>query len=612
MKTRNTKTGKQTRFWSSTAITSQAEDYPRPQLRRENWINLDGQWQFAIDHDASFEHDEVPFGATNIIVPFAPETPASQVGDTGFYKAVWYRRNFETPALNKGERLVLHFGAVDWSCDVYVNGLLAGSHEGGYTPFSLDITRLLNCNSGEQTVTVRAHDDPHDMSKPRGKQDWRRDAHSIWYPRTTGIWQTVWMEVQPKVAIKSLRWSADVASWSIGLNAEFTGSARGLSLRVVLKKDEQILADDRYSLQDNVLSRRIELPDPGIEDERFGLLWSPEHPQLITAELTLSDSSGRSETVIDRVVSYTAMRTVSVDHERFILNGRPYHLALVLDQGYWEESGLTAPDANALRRDVELVKALGFNGVRKHQKIEDPRFLFLADKLGLMVWEEMPSPYAFNQRAQERLLSTWTEAIRRDISHPGIVAWVPYNESWGLPDLPLSAAQRDSQRALYYLTRSLDPSRPVIGNDGWEMVAGDIIAVHDYDGDSQRMAARYSNAHTGSEAREHLLKSERPGSRELVLDGFDHSGKPVMLTEFGGICFSRDEGAWGYKRAGSVEEFARQYQDCIQAVRAPRVFAGFCYTQFTDTYQEANGLLYMDRSPKYDIGQIARHTRGER
>jgi beta-galactosidase/beta-glucuronidase len=593
------------------ALSLQVEDYPRPQLRRDGWINLNGQWQFAIDHDATKELEDVAFEA-NILVPFAPETPASLVGDRGFYKAVWYKRRFTAPKLNDGERLVLHFGAVDWSCDVYVNGALAIHHEGGYTPFSVDITRLLKSGKS-QTVVVRAHDDPHDMAKPRGKQDWRAEAHSIWYPRTTGIWQTVWMEVQPKVSIQSLRWTADVASWSIRLAAAFQGATQGLSLRLVLKNGERLLADDLYSLSGNTIDRMINLPDPGIEDERFDLLWTPEHPKLLVAELTLIEKSPTGAKAIDRVTSYTAMRSVAVDRDRFILNGRPYHLALVLDQGYWKESGLTAPDCAALRRDVELVKAMGFNGVRKHQKIEDPRFLFLADKLGLMVWEELPSPYAFTSTGQERLIATWTEAIKRDISHPCIVAWVPYNESWGLPDLTVSAAQRDSQRALYYLTKSLDPLRPVIGNDGWEMVVGDIIAIHDYDGDSPRLATRYADGHRGADDRECLIKSERPGSRELVLDGFDHHNKPVMLTEFGGICYAREDepGVWGYKRAATVAEFSQQYRDCIRAARAPRMFAGFCYTQFADTYQEANGLLYMDRTPKYDIEEIARHTRGQ-
>jgi hypothetical protein len=385
-----------------------------------------------------------------------------------------------------------------------------------------------------------------------------------------------------------------------------------LSLHVVLKDEERVLADDRYLVTGSAVDRRINLADPGIEDERFGLLWSPEHPKLITAQLTLIETSATGEVVLDQVSSYTALRSVSVDHDRFILNGRPYHLALVLDQGYWPDSGLTAPDCAALRRDVELAKALGFNGVRKHQKIEDPRFLYFADKLGLMVWEEMPSPYAFTTQAQERLIATWSEAIKRDFSHPCIVAWVPYNESWGLPDLPASAAQRDSQRALYYLTKTLDPTRPVIGNDGWEMAAGDIIAIHDYDGDSTRLAQRYSAAHLSDEDRQKLMQNERPGSRELILDGFDHRNKPVMLTEFGGICFAKEEGAWGYKRAATVDEFASQYQDCLAAARLPSIFAGFCYTQLTDTYQEANGLLYMDRTPKYDIEQMAKHTRGQR
>jgi hypothetical protein len=600
------------------SIVDVEEDYPRPQLRRDTWTNLNGSWQFAIDHNATFSLKDMTRDAAyqaNILVPFAPETPASLVADTGFYKAVWYRKQFDAPRLSKGDRLVLHFGAVDWSCQIYVNGLLATQHEGGYTPFSVDITDLLK-KRGPQVITVRAHDDPHDMSKPRGKQDWRLDAHSIWYPRTTGIWQTVWLEVQPQVAIASLRWTPDVPSWSIGLTAEITGAsaaaAENLSLRVRLSRDGRILADDSYAITGDtnsgaILSRRIELADPGIEDERFALLWSPEHPHLITAEVTLVQNANK---VVDRVLSYTALRSVAVDKERFVLNGRPYHLALVLDQGYWEESGLTAPNCAALRRDVELVKELGFNGVRKHQKIEDPRFLFLADKLGLMVWEEMPSPYAFNQLAQERLIATWTAAIKRDVSHPCIVAWVPYNESWGLPDLPVSATQRDSQRALYRLTKSLDPTRPVIGNDGWEMCAGDIIAVHDYDGDDHRLAARYSSAHNLQNARQELFTNERPGGRELILDGFDHTDKPVMLTEFGGICYARDEKAWGYKRASSPEELASWYESCIRAVRSPRLFAGFCYTQLTDTYQEANGLLYMDRTPKYDIKEINRHTRG--
>lgn len=583
---------------------SQLHGYPRPLMQRADWTNLNGEWDFVIDHKAELAFKQVEFTG-KILVPFAPETPASLVADQGFFKAVWYRRRFVAPSLIDGEKLVLHFGAVDWRANVYVNGSLVASHDGGYTPFSVDITEQLK-KSKYQTIVVQALDDPHDMAKPRGKQDWLPEAHSIWYPRTTGIWQTVWMEVVPAASIASLRWSADVPTWSLGLSAKFSGVTEGMQLKVAIRHRDKLIVNDAYGVVDGQIARRIDLPDPGIEDARAAYLWSPENPQLFEAELTLVDGSGK---VVDRVSSYTAMRTVAVDDQRFLLNGRPYNLRLVLDQGYWLESGMTAASDEALRKDVELTKAMGFNGVRKHQKIEDPRFLYWADRLGLMVWEEMPSPYAFTAQATQRLLSTWTEAIERDISHPCIVAWVPYNESWGLPDLTKVAAQRDSQRALYYLTKSLDQSRPVIGNDGWEMVAGDILAVHDYDGDANRLRERYSG---GLEpvARGELFAKQRPGYRELLLDRYDHSGRPVMLTEFGGICYSPDKEAWGYKRAATVEEFSRQVGDILAAVHAVPCFAGFCYTQLTDTYQEANGLLFMDRTPKYPIEEIARQIRG--
>ncbi len=586
-------------------IINNAHGYPRPLMQRAGWTNLNGEWDFVIDHEAVLTIKTVKFDR-KIVVPYAPETPASLVADQGFYKAVWYRRQFTAPSLKDGKRLVLHFGAVDWQCNVFVNGHLAGSHEGGYTPFSIDITDSLTDDCGLQTIVVQALDDPHDMSKPRGKQDWLPAAHSIWYPRTTGIWQTVWMEKVSATSIKNLRWSSDVADWSLGLVASFDGATAGTKLHVRITHNGRVLIDDVYGVVDGQVARRIQLPDPGIGDARDAMLWTPDNPQLFDVDVTLYSASYK---VLDKVTSYTALRTVSVDRERFLLNGRPYHLRLVLDQGYWQETGLTSSGDDALRADVELTKKLGFNGVRKHQKIEDPRFLYWADKLGLMVWEEMPSPYAFTAKATQRLLSTWTEAIERDISHPCIVAWVPYNESWGLPDLTVVAAQRDSQKAIYHLTKSLDTSRPVIGNDGWEMNAGDILAVHDYDGDANRLRDRYNHGLNANE-RSTMFAKQRPGGRELLLEGYTHADRPVMLTEFGGICFSKDEKAWGYKRAATIAEFTQQVGDILRAAREMWGMAGFCYTQLTDTYQEANGLLYMDRTPKYDIEEIARQVRG--
>ncbi|MGE5608746.1 MAG: glycoside hydrolase family 2 TIM barrel-domain containing protein, partial [Bacillota bacterium] len=377
-----------------------------------------------------------------------------------------------------------------------------------------------------------------------------------------------------------------------------------LRVHVWLTHKERILVDDVYAATDGKIDRRISLNDPGIEDYRNDYYWSPSHPNLIHAEIDLVDEEGN---VIDSVTSYTAMRSVGIQGDRFMLNTRPYQLRLVLNQGYWPDTGLTAPDDEAFRRDVELIKAMGFNGVRMHQKIEDPRFLYWADTLGLLVWEEMPSAYAFNDETVRRVTDTWIAAIERDISHPCIIAWVPVNESWGVPDLPNVPQQRHFVRSLYHLTKTLDSTRPVIGNDGWESVVTDIIAIHDYEADPARIARRYT---VTEDALTQMLRSERPGHRILILDERAHEGLPIMLTEFGGIAFSKQRGTWGYSRAKTPDDFAARYAVLLETVRTLPLLAGFCYTQFTDTYQEANGLLYMDRKPKFPLEQIAIATRG--
>jgi hypothetical protein len=328
---------------------------------------------------------------------------------------------------------------------------------------------------------------------------------------------------------------------------------------------------------------------------------------LIQAELQLWADRGDR---LDEVKSYTALRSIAVQGNRLVLNGRPYYLRMVLDQGYWPESGLTAPHDDALCKDVKLAKAMGFNGVRKHQKIEDPRYLYWADHLGLLVWGEMPSAYRFTKRSIQRLTREWMEAIRRDYSHPSIIAWVPFNESWGVPNLPDNKAERNWVRALYHLTKTLDPTRPVIGNDGWESVATDIIGIHDYDAIPERIAERYQMA---EDVLPRLLKRERPGGRLLVLEEQDYQDHPVMLTEFGGIAISKDkQNTWGYSRAASEDDLSKRYRALLDAVNSAGLLWGFCYTQFTDTYQEANGLLYADRTPKFDLKRMAAATRGEK
>ncbi len=364
------------------------------------------------------------------------------------------------------------------------------------------------------------------------------------------------------------------------------------------------LAHDEYSVVAGEVHRSIALLDKGIDDSRDELLWSPASPNLISATLSLLNERGET---LDTVGSYTAMRSVCVRGDRIVLNGRPCPLRMVLDQGYWPETGLTAPDDDALRRDVELTKEMGFNGVRKHQKIEDPRYLYWADRLGLLVWEEMPSAYRFTRRAVERHARQWLEAVNRDSSHPCIIAWVPFNESWGVPSLPENAEERHYVQALYHLTKAVDPTRPVVGNDGWESVATDILGVHDYEGDTTRLAGRYA----GRDGVTTLLRHEQPGGRAIVLSPSPQPEQPIVLSELGGIAYALEPGGtWGYARCSSPEELATRYAKLLGAVASLEVIAGFCYTQFSDTYQEANGLLYADRTPKFPFERMAAATAG--
>ncbi|HEY4009168.1 MAG TPA: glycoside hydrolase family 2 TIM barrel-domain containing protein, partial [Acidobacteriaceae bacterium] len=408
-------------------------EHPRPLQLRDSWQSLNGAWEFSIDAQSKYSlPGEVSWDRT-ITVPFSPETRASGIGDTGFYSSVWYRRTFRTPQL-EGRDLLLHFEAVDYRATVWVNGAKVAEHEGGYTPFSADITPALDPARELQEIVVRAEDDPADLAKPRGKQDWKLEPHSIWYPRTTGIWQTVWLELVPKSRIDTMHWSSSLDHWDINLAAAIKcRPEEKLTLAVKLTCGEQLVAEDIYSVISGEVHRRIALSDPGIDDFRNTLLWSPSSPTLIDAVLELRDKSGA---IVDSIQSYTALRSVAVQGDKFILNGRPLNLRMVLDQGYWPETGLTAPDDDALKQDVMLAKKLGFNGVRKHQKIECARYLYWADRFGLLVWEEMPSAYRYTTRSIERLTREWPQVIRRDRSHPCIIAWVPFNESWGVPDLP--------------------------------------------------------------------------------------------------------------------------------------------------------------------------------
>jgi len=333
-----------------------ARPFPRPQMRRSAWSSLDGEWDFAIDAPGEWQAPDDVTWDKKIVVPFSPETKASGIHETGFYSVVWYRRMCEAKHPGPGQRLLLHFEAVDHSTIVWVNGKRVGSHKGGYTPFHFDITDVLQAD-GQQEIIVRAEDDPADLAKPRGKQDWQLQPHSIWYPRTTGIWQTVWTEVVPETRIECVRWTPNLERWEIGFEAWVSQAAdASLRMRVHLRVDDVVLADDTVTVIAGEVHRRIALSDPGIDDYRNELLWCPERPTLITAEIELWRER---QCRLDAVSSYTALRAVAVQRDRFLLNGRPYYMRLVLDQGYWPQTGMTAPDDQALRRDVELAKEIG-------------------------------------------------------------------------------------------------------------------------------------------------------------------------------------------------------------------------------------------------------------
>jgi beta-galactosidase/beta-glucuronidase len=578
-------------------------DYPRPQLRRANWVDLCGQWQFAYDDDGRgldedwFDRADVFDRA--IIVPFPPESTASGIGETGFHPVVWYRRTFSAAAA-EDQRVLLHFGAVDYRAQVWVNGQLVATHEGGNTPFSADITSAMRrSNDGEHVLVVRAEDDPHDLTQPRGKQDWQLEPHRIWYHRTTGIWQPVWLEQVADVHITELRWSFDLTRSALDMSVRLNRKpADSFRLRIRLSLHDQLLADDTYFVEGDRLIRAIAIDSGQAMMRPEVTLWSPECPNLIDAELTLLDG----DTVVDRVESYTGLRSCGAANGRFLLNGRPYYTRMVLEQGYWPESHLAAPSGDTLRREVELIRALGFNGVRIHQKVEDPRFLYWCDRIGLLVWGEMANAYDYSPDGVARFTREWLEVIRRDVSHPCIVTWVPVNESWGVLNLEGDPAQREYVKALAHLTRALDPTRPVISNDGWEHLASDILTIHDYTHDAERIRERYGSR----DALARTIREVQPAHRRISMTGANLADEPVMLTEFGGINFATDPDRphWGYSSAHDAGSFLAAYGELVSAVLDSTDLAGYCYTQLTDTMQETNGLLTENREPKVDIAAI--------
>jgi beta-galactosidase/beta-glucuronidase len=580
-------------------------EYPRPQLVRKNWLNLNGEWDFYFDDDnkglAEKWYIKFPENPKKIIVPFAYQTALSGIHDTTFHDIVWYHRTFEVPKEWKNKQIILHFGAVDYRAWVYINGQFVGFHEGGHVPFSFDVTNYLNWTI--EKIVVRVEDPSTDETIPRGKQFWVEKSDSIWYTRTTGIWQTVWLEPLEITHISKLRFTPDVDQGDIIVEFEISGDFYGKNVEIDICFNNEPVVKDCITIYEKYNKRTINLYNRKIFRTGFhhdGWNWTPENPNLFDVKIILRNGSD----VLDEIESYFGMRKIHTDKGMVYLNNKPYYQKLVLDQGYWPEGLLTAPSDEDFKRDIELAKAMGFNGCRKHQKVEDPRFLYWADKLGFLVWGECASAVSFSEDSVARLTREWIEIIERDYNHPCIVAWVPLNESWGIPNVRDQAQQQHHSLAMYHLIHSLDPTRLVISNDGWELTKTDICAIHNYNHGNKNEKEKYEAFKESLLTKENILRSQ-PAKRSIYAEGFEHQGEPILLTEFGGIGFKVGEDrGWGYTSVSNAEEFIEDYRRLIEAVYSSKILHGFCYTQLTDVEQEINGLLTYDRKPKCDLSKI--------
>jgi len=521
-------------------------------------VNLNGEWEFGAGEERRFDR--------RIQVPFAPQSRLSGIDDWKPSDVVWYRRHFDAPL---SDRLLLHFGAVDYRAVVWVNGEEVARHEGGHTPFSADVGHVVREHDNE--LVVRAEDPLADKTIPRGKQHWKEISESIFYTATTGIWQTVWLEPLPARAIEMLRISPDYDAREV----EFEIGGEGQKRAVVLFDGTPV-----GEWNGDGSKGRIAL-------EQFHE-WSPEDPKLYGLDLW----SGS-----DHAASYFGVRKIEAKDGRFWLNGRPYLQRLVLDQGYFPGGLLTAATDEDLRRDIELAKSLGFNGARKHQKVEDPRWLYWADTLGFLAWGEMANFHEHSAAAESRLISEWQAAVERDRDHPSIVAWVPLNESFGFAGVE-PGAQAQFQNRLYRLTHDLDGTRPVVSNDGWEQAITDLCTLHDYAGPDV-LRSRYRSLESS------LDPSARPES--AYLPGYAYRGEPVIISEFGGVALAGSTG-FGWSEAVGADGLLKTYREMVEGLMQPGPVEGFCYTQLTDVEQEQNGLLTFDRRPKVDPTLLRRVT----
>ncbi|GMA58496.1 hypothetical protein GCM10025858_29990 [Alicyclobacillus sacchari] len=415
-------------------------EHPNPQFQRDCFFSLNGIWKFDFDDkdcglsEEWYYNHELP---NEIVVPFAYQSELSGIKDLDFHDVVWYQRTFSVPSGWEEKRILLHFGAVDYQADVWLNGRYVGQHAGGHTPFTFDITEFVV--SHDNNLVLRAQDFSLDLSLPRGKQYWEKDSASIFYTRTTGIWQSVWVEAVPRTYIADVKHLPDLDQAALDLTVHIEGYRDDPTTKLEFETIVTFMGKVVSTMRSDVLHDRFKLRVYVNKDSNEPThVWAPEHPNLydITYRLLVDGK------VLDTVSGYFGLRKVCIENGVLFLNNRPYFLRMVLDQGYFPDGNLTPPSDEAIRKDVELIKSLGFNGARKHQKIEDPRYLYWCDKLGLVVWGEMANSYEYSELSIRRLTAEWQEAIIRDFNHPCIIAWVPLNESWGVPNMLSDARQR--------------------------------------------------------------------------------------------------------------------------------------------------------------------------
>ncbi|KAG0161039.1 hypothetical protein PDIDSM_8572 [Penicillium digitatum] len=603
--------------------------YPRPDFQRTslNWNTLDGPWTFTFDdkdEGLSLQwHKTTLQGKPShqITVPYAFQTPASGVNLIEEHEVMWYERRIKdirtADERQRGNKLLIRFGAVDYECSVWVDGILVGGHRGGHVPFDIDISDALADGATEVRLTLRVKDSPYDMTQPRGKQFWKPVPESIFYTPSRGIWQSVWLESVPAMRLLcgsggtvfrsddiergQLHAKVHVAGRRVGSAAkvEVEVSLGGLSIAKVggeCMRDKTFAAVDLSMKVTEAAVGKLKTKNP----ELFGAdgvwsrgvaLWAPEHPVLYDTMLRLLDGAG---SLVDE----------------------PYFQMLFLDQGYWPETGMTPPSSEALKTDIELAQKLGFNGCRKHQKVEDPRFYYWADRKGFLVWGEMANAYEFDTDYIERFTSEWTEAVKRDINHPSLVTWTPLNESWGVSALKENIEQRNHVRVLYYLTKILDPSRPINDNCGWEHVKTDLTTFHDYSDsiDLGAACASMSGILESKGGHEVFTKPIYSGySGSVVVDkGARHTpGAPVICTEFGGVNIAPPKNSaavgerdWGYTTASDPADFLVRFEKLVMAVVKPGHICGLVWTQLYDIEQEVNGLYTYDRKKKVPAEKV--------